>query len=121
MNLRAKQLGITLSGMLLWSVVLVLGLVLGMKVVPVYLENATIKKNIVAVANDPSLQGANASQIRLAYSKRSQIDGTTVITAKDLKIARDQGQTILSADYTVTVPLFYNVSLLIDFETRSDS
>ncbi len=121
MNLRNKQRGITLSGMMLWSVVLVLALVLGMKVAPVYIENATIKKNIVAVANDPSLQKASASQIRSAYSKRAQIDGTTVITAKDIKIARDKGQNILSTAYTVTVPLFYNVSLLLDFDTRSDS
>ena len=117
---RYKQQGLTLSGMLLWSVVLVLVAVLGMKVVPVYIENATIKKNLVAIANDASLKNANANQIRLAFSKRAQIDNITVIRDKNIKIARNNGKNQLSVDYSVNVPLFANISLQIDFETNSD-
>lgn len=115
-----KQRGLTLSGMLFWSVVLVLVAVLGMKVVPVYIENGTIKKNLVAIANDTSLKNANASQIRLAFSKRAQIDDISVIAAKDIKVTRDKGQNHLSVDYSVNVPLFANISLQIDFATDSD-
>ena len=120
MNLRDKQRGISLSGILLWSVVLVFLALLGMKVVPVYIENGTIKKNLVAVANDPNLQNASAAQIRLAFSKRAQVDGISAITAKDIKIARDKGQNILNVAYIVNVPLFYNISLQIDFDTQKD-
>jgi len=115
-----NQRGLTLSGMLLWSVVLVLVAILGMKVVPVYVENSTIKKNLVAIANDPTLQNANAYQIRLAFTKRAQIDNISAISAKDIKIKRDKGQNRLSADYSVDVPLFANISLKIDFEIDSD-
>lgn len=123
MNLKIhlhKQRGLTLSGMLLWSVVLVLVSVLGMKVVPVYIENNTIKKNLVAIANDTNLQNANANQIRLAFGKRAQVDNISVITAKDIKVTKNKGQNRLSADYSVNVPLFANISLQIDFETDSD-
>ena len=117
---RNKQRGLTLTGMLFWSVVLVLVAVLGMKVVPVYIENGTIKKNLVAIANETSLQNANAGQIRLAFTKRAQIDNISAITAKDIKITRDKGQNQLRVDYSVNVPLFANISLQIDFETESD-
>jgi len=117
---RSKQQGLSLSGLLLWSVVLVLLAVLGMKVVPVYIENATIKKNFVAIANDPSLQGANAGQVRLAFIKRAQIDGITAVAAQDVKIVRNQGKTSLSVEYSVKVPLVANISLQIDFETQSE-
>ncbi|MCP5245312.1 MAG: DUF4845 domain-containing protein [Burkholderiales bacterium] len=123
MNLKAnrfKQQGLTLSGMLLWSVVLVLVAVLGMKLVPVYIENATIKKNLDAIANDASLQNANATHVRLAFSKRAQIDNITVIRENNLKITRDNGKNQLSVDYSVNVPLFANISLQIDFETKSN-
>ncbi len=120
MNLRDKQRGISLSGMLLWSVVLVFVALLGMKVVPVYIEHATIEENLVAVAEDPSLKSATAAQIRLAFSKRAQIDGISAITAKDIKIARDKGQNILNVAYIVNVPLFHNISLQIDFDTQKD-
>ena len=117
---QSQQKGFTLSGMMFWSVVLILAAVLGMKVTPVYIENATIKKNLVAVSNDPSLQNANARQIRLAFSKRAQIDAIREITAKDIKISRDKGQIILGVNYSVNVPLFANISLQIDFDTTSE-
>ncbi|MCB1948617.1 DUF4845 domain-containing protein [Nitrosomonas sp.] len=117
---RGSQYGISLTGMMFWSVVLILVVLLGMKVAPVYIENASIKKNLAAVAGDASLQNATASQIRLAFSKRAQIDGITAITAKDIKISRDKGKNILSVTYSEKVPLFANVSLQIDFDTQSD-
>ncbi|WP_256207409.1 DUF4845 domain-containing protein [Nitrosomonas marina] len=115
-----NQYGITLTGMLFWSVVLILFVLLGMKVAPVYIENASIKKNLVAVASDSALNKATPNQIRLAFSKRAQIDGITAITAKDIKIARENGQNILSVVYSEKVPLFANISLQFDFDMQSN-
>ncbi|MCB1935396.1 MAG: DUF4845 domain-containing protein [Nitrosomonas sp.] len=115
-----KQRGLTLTGMMFWSIILVLVAVLGMKVLPVYIDDATIKKNLAAIASDNSLQNANASQIRLAFSKRAQVDSITVISAKDIKITKDKGKLVLSASYIVEIPLVSNISLKFDFETTSD-
>ncbi len=118
--LRYKQRGLTLTGMLLGSIILVLVAILGMKVVPVYIDNATIKKNLVAVAGDDSLQNANASQIRFVFAKRAQVDNITVISAKDLKIIKDKGKLVLSVAYAVEVPLVSNIALKFNFDTTSD-
>lgn len=117
---RYKQRGLTLTGMLIGSIILVLVAVVGMKVVPVYIDNATIKKNLVAVASDNSLQNANAAQIRLAFTKRAQVDGISVVSAKDLKIVKDKEKLVLSVAYTVEVPLVSNISLKFDFDVASD-
>ena len=117
---RYKQRGLTLTGMLIGSIILVLVAVIGMKVVPVYIDNATIKKNLVAVASDNSLQNANAAQIRLAFTKRAQVDGISVVSAKDLKIVKDKEKLVLSVAYTVEVPLVSNISLKFDFDVASD-
>jgi hypothetical protein len=98
----------------------VLVAVVGMKVVPVYVDNATIKKNLVAVAGDSSLQNANAAQIRLAFTKRAQVDGIKVVSAKDVKIVKDKEKLILSVAYTVEVPLVSNISLKFDFDVASN-
>ncbi|SEN08077.1 DUF4845 domain-containing protein [Nitrosomonas marina] len=116
----ANQYGVTLTGMLFWSVVLILFVLLGMKVAPVYIENASIKKNLVAVASDSTLNKATPTQIRLAFSKRAQIDGITAITAKDITIARENGQNILSVVYSEKVPLFANISLEFDFDMQTN-
>jgi hypothetical protein len=117
---RYKQRGLTLTGMLIGSIILVLVAVVGMKVVPVYVDNATIKKNLVAVAGDSSLQNANAAQIRLAFTKRAQVDGIKVVSAKDVKIVKDKEKLILSVAYTVEVPLVSNISLKFDFDVASN-
>ena len=118
--LRYKQRGLTLTGMLFGSMILVLAAVMGMKIIPVYIDNATIKKNLVAIAGDDSLQNSNASQIRLAFSKRAQVDGITIISAKDLKILKDKGKLVLSVAYAVEVPLVSNIALKFNFDTSSD-
>jgi hypothetical protein len=117
---RYKQRGLTLTGMLIGSIILVLVAVVGMKVVPVYVDNATIKKNLVAVAGDSNLQNANAAQIRLAFTKRAQVDGIKVVSAKDVKIVKDKEKLILSVAYTVEVPLVSNISLKFDFDVASN-
>ncbi|MBX3640158.1 MAG: DUF4845 domain-containing protein [Nitrosomonas sp.] len=117
---RYKQRGLTLTGMLFGSMILVLVAVMGMKIIPVYIDNATIKKNLVAVASDSNLQNANASQIRFAFAKRAQVDGINAVSAKDLKIVKDRDKLILSVAYTIEVPMISNISLKFDFDVTSD-
>ena len=115
-----KQKGISVSGLMVWSVILVLVAILGMKVVPAYIENATIEKALAAITNDASLQNPSANQVRQSFIRRAQIDNIQVVTAKDIVINKEKGKTQLSINYTVLIPLFSNVSLHIDFEAKSD-
>ncbi|MBY0475885.1 MAG: DUF4845 domain-containing protein [Nitrosomonas sp.] len=115
-----KQEGISLVGLLMWSIVLVLIAITSLRIAPAYIEYSSIKKNLSAVAKDPNLQNANLNQIRLAFIKRAQIDDIKSIGGQDIKIDRENGRVILSANYTVKIPLFSNVSLNINFEAVSN-
>ncbi len=115
-----KQKGIGLVSLLMWSVVLVLIVITSLRIAPTYIEYSAIKKNLSAIAKDTSLQNTNLNQIRLAFSRRAQIDDIKSISGQDIKISRENGRVILSADYTAKIPLFSNVSLSIDFEAVSD-
>lgn len=115
-----RQKGIGLVSLLMWSVVLVLIVITGLRIAPAYIEYSAIKKNLSAIAKDTGLQNTNLNQIRLAFSRRAQIDDIKSISGQDIKINREAGRVILSAGYTVKIPLFSNVSLSIDFEAVSD-
>lgn len=114
-----KQKGASLSGLLVWSVVIVLTAISGMKLVPSFIEYAAIKRALVATANDPSLQNAAAKEFRSAFDKRAAIDEIKSVSGHDIVINRQNTQVILSVGYTVKKPLFANISLLIDFEAAS--
>lgn len=115
-----KQKGVTLSGLLMWSVILIIIAMLGMKLAPVYIEYAAIQKTLSAITSDPTLKDALPREIRLSFSKRANIDNIDVIRGGDIKISKEKGQMTLKADYSVTIPLFANISMLIDFKATSD-
>ena len=115
-----KQRGISLSGLLMTSVILILVAIFGLRIVPAYLEYTAIKKNLTAIAQDPNLQQADLNQIRLSFSKRAQVDSIKSISGQDIKINKENNRIILSAKYTSKIPLVENISLNIDFEAISD-
>lgn len=115
-----KQRGAGLSGLFLWSFVLFFVAVLGMKLVPVYIENAAIKSTLIAIANDPVLQNGTKAEIRTSFNKRAQIDDISVVDEGDIEFNKENGQAVLSIIYSVKTPLFANISLYLDFNVRSD-
>jgi len=119
-TMRQKQKGISLSGLLVWAVILILLAISGLKIAPAYIEFASIQKNLSAIVKDISTQSADLNQIRVLFSKRAQIDNIKSINAQDIKINKENGRIVLSANYTVRIPLVSNLSLTIDFDAASE-
>ncbi len=93
--------------------------IMGLKVVPAYIEYFTIKKAISGMTQSGELRGASVPDIRKAFDRRATIDDITVITPKDLEISKDGNEVVLAFAYEKRVKLFGNVSLLIDFAGSS--
>jgi len=112
--MRKKQRGISFLVIFLIGVVLALAAVGAMKIAPAYTEFLTAKKAIVAVAAGEGRTGS-VNDMRKAFDRRSAIDNITVVTPGELEISKDGGEVVISFAYTKKIPLFANVSLLIDF------
>lgn len=114
-----KQRGVSLSGLLVGVVIVVLVALLGMKVFPSVTEYLQIKKAIKAVAQDSSLKSASVAEVRKAYSKHQEIDNIKKIGPADLEVTKEGGELLISFAYQDKIPLFANVSLLLDYEASS--
>lgn len=114
-----KQRGVSLSGLLIWSVVLILVSIVGMKLVPAYIENATIKRTLLTVANESNLKTSN-EEIRQSFNKKASIDNIKSINGQDIVIDKRSEKIVLSTNYSVKTPLFANISLYIDFTATSN-
>ncbi|MBV6447420.1 DUF4845 domain-containing protein [Nitrosomonas sp.] len=119
-TMRQKQKGISLSGLLVWAVILILVVISGLKIAPAYIEFASIQKNLSAIVKDINAQSADLNQVRILFSKRAQIDNIKSINVQDIKINKESGRIFLSASYTVRIPLVSNLSLTIDFDAVSE-
>jgi hypothetical protein len=112
--MRHKQRGIGFLLIFLIGVVLALAAVGAMKIAPAYTEFITIKKTVMAIAASEGRTGS-VSEIRKAFDRRSSIDNITAVTPGELEISKDGGEVVISFAYQKRIPLFANVSLLIDF------
>lgn len=112
-----NQRGVALSGLIFWGIVIALVAVLGMKVAPEYIEYFKVSKDVKAVAANSS--GKTVSEIRAAFGKYMEVEHVQTISPADLDISKDANGVVIAFAYERRIPLFYNVSLVIDFEGSS--
>jgi hypothetical protein len=112
-----RQRGVALSGLLLWGSVLGLAAVLGMKVAPEYAEYYSIVKAVKSVAAQAA--GKTVSDIRMDFSKQALAGYFKAVQASELDISKNGGEIVIAFSYEKRIPLFLNVSLLIDFQGSS--
>jgi hypothetical protein len=112
--MRNKQRGVSFLVIFLIFVVIALGAVGAMKILPAYQEFQTAKQAIIAVAGSEGRTGSVA-EIRKAFYRRTTVDNITALTADELEIGKDGGELVISFAYSKKIPLFANVSVVIDF------
>ena len=111
------QDGVTLTGLLVGSALLIVVALVGMKVVPAYMEFFSVKKVLSAMKQEP-LDTMSASDIKKSFDKRANIAYISVVKGSDLTIERTSAGTTLNVEYQVIKPIAGNLSVLIDFSTR---
>ena len=114
-----KQRGVTLTGLMVTSVVLIFILLLGFKLFRPYTEYYAIQKIFKTLAVKPEVRHGTRRAFLSAWASYSQIEAITSINGEDVEITKDGTDIVLSASYQVKVPLVKNISLLINFNPTS--
>jgi hypothetical protein len=115
--MRNRQLGVGLGGLMVGAAIFIVLAMVGMKLGPSYLEFASIKKAVVAIAQEKP--GASVAEVRKTFDARATIDAITTVTAKDLEVTKEGGQLVITAAYRKEVPLVANLGVYIDFRASS--
>ncbi|MBN8448406.1 MAG: DUF4845 domain-containing protein [Candidatus Accumulibacter necessarius] len=112
-----RQRGLALSGLIVWGVVISLVAILGIRVLPEFMDYYKIRQAVKAVAAESG--GKTVPELRQAFSKYAEVEHIKTIGPADLDIFKEDSQVIISFAYEKRVPLAANVSLLIDFKGSS--
>lgn len=115
-----KQRGMTFIGLVLTVAGIIFVAVIGMKMVPAYLEFMSVKKAIANIAEQPNFKEMNKNDIHRAFSNTAMIDNIHSISPKELIISQTDAGPVVTAEYEVVVPLMGNVSALLDFYASTD-
>ena len=109
-----KQLGITLTGTILTLAVLGFLAVMAAKLLPAYLEFFAVKKMFAAMEQNNDLKGS-VREIRQSFDRRNAIEDVKSVKAEDLEVSKEGGEAVLTANWSVRVPMVGNASACLDF------
>ena len=109
-----KQGGVTLTGLIVVLGVLGFLGVMAAKLLPAYLEYFAVKKMFAAMEQAGDLKGS-VREIRNSFEKRNAIEDVKSVRSDDLEITKEGGEAVLTANWSVRIPMVANVNACLDF------
>jgi hypothetical protein len=114
-----RQRGVTFIGMVIIAGLIIFAAIIGLKLIPAYIEYATVVNILRDIAHSPDARTATPRDIQASFKKHAQIDAIETVKADDLEIEREGDQLVVRANYSVKIKLFGNLSACIDFSPSS--
>jgi hypothetical protein len=114
-----RQQGLGLVPLILVLAIAGTVIVIGLKLVPVYLEYYSIKRALVHTVQEDA-RNATVADLRKAFQRRAEVDDIKSVTAAEVDITKDGGTPVMSVSYAAKVHLFYNASICLDFDASSN-
>lgn len=112
-----KQRGISITGLIFILAIVGVLAVLGMKIVPTFMEHRAVNKAIVKAVEE----GETAYEMRRIFNKYADTNYVSAISGADLDIVRVDGEYIISYEYQKKISLFGPASLVLDYEGSTEN
>jgi hypothetical protein len=109
-----KQRGFSLVNLIIGLAVAGFLFVMAAKLVPPYIEYFQVKKLFSAMEQAGDLKGS-VRDIRYSFDKRNAIENITSVRPDDIEVTKEGGETVVSAAWSVKVPLVSNIAACLDF------
>jgi len=109
-----KQHGISLIRTIVVLALLGFVAVMAAKLLPAYAEYYSVKK-ILATMDQAGDTKGTVREIRYNFEKRNAIEDVKSVRGEDLEITKEGGEAVVSATWSVKVPMVANVNACLDF------
>ncbi len=115
----ASQRGAGMITVIMYFVVIGMVGLIGLKLLPHYLEYFSVKKVIASMAVSEEVKSGTVAEIRASFDRRASIDNISAIKGADLDITKDNNETIVVAAWQPRIALIPGYTLLVDFTVSS--
>ena len=113
-----KQRGISLVGLIVTLAVIGFLAVMAAKLMPAYIEYFAVKKMFAAMEQGGDLKGS-VRDIRASYEKRNAIEDVKSVRGDDLEVSKEGGEAVITANWSVRIPMVSNVNACLDFSVTT--
>ena len=112
-------------GMVGWLVtILIVGMVFSqvLKLFPAYLEYYSLSKELTEMAELPDgVEELSNKEIDTRLNNFFRVNRVSKEADESLKITRDSGDVVINMEYQRKIPMFANITALLDFHLQLDS
>jgi Tfp pilus assembly protein PilE len=116
--MKKQQHGMSLMNLVVGLAVLGFLGVMAAKLMPSYIEYFSVKKIFATMDQAGDLKGT-VKEIRKSFETRNAIEDVKSVRADELEITKEGGETVVTANWSVKVPLVANISACIDFNVTT--
>jgi hypothetical protein len=110
-----RQRGMTMLSWLFVLGIAVFFVLIGIKMVPTYLENYSVRQVLANMENDRTLRGGTQTAIRDSFFKRLKINSVYEFDKRWIKISKQKEGNLVEVDYEIRKPVLGNVSIVMAF------
>ncbi len=110
-----KQRGLSYTGWLLAIAIVAVIFVMAFRIVPVYLQHATVITIIESLQAEPDISRKSRAEIRKLLAKRFNMNMITGVSGQDITINRKNRQMFIELNYQVKQPVIHNMEVLMTF------
>jgi len=110
-----KQQGMSTLGILMAVVLVVSGMLLAMKLVPLYINDYAIAKAVASLETDQNLYGKTKTEIRSILRRKLTADYTEGLDDDEIQIEKRKGVITIDVIYEARVPVVHNLDVVANF------
>ncbi len=111
-----KQRGMTGLGWMTVIFLICFFAFVGIKLLPVYMENYSVKSIVEAVKQEPNITKKSSGAVRAMIKKRLLINGIRDINNEHITVKKFGGALSVKIEYEVRRPLFGNMDAVMSFK-----
>jgi tetrahydromethanopterin S-methyltransferase subunit F len=112
-----KERGLSMTGFLFTTVVIIVVALVAFRVVPSYIEFFTVQKALDQTMQEVSTP--TVSEIRRSMDRRLSADYVDSVRSSDVLIGREGNLIVATLSWQKVLHMIGNASILLEFEARS--
>ncbi len=125
MSLRKRQRGISFLSLIAIVGILGFSVVIGLKLIPIYMDSWKIDTVMDAVISEPGIKAQSRQEVVNAMVKRLDIDAVDAVNYRNYKealtVTKRKNNITINIFYRVETPLIGNLTLVAEFDKTVSS
>ena len=114
-GMQNRQKGMTMIGWMFVIGIAVFFVLIGVKMVPTYMENYSIKQVLANMEQDRTVRKMTPKQMQDTFFKRIKINSVYEFDRKWITLKKEKNGTRFSVDYEIRKPVAGNVAIVMAF------